>query len=162
MSPIPQTSFLVWTFFAVSYSKLALVDVMRGQLIKLIHVVTFSELQGSWWNDLVFFKIILSHFVRALKPQKLTASKSILPKRDKKHHFLPNKEGSVVMQVQNASDLLLVFVGLFGVLWDVALRRLLYWTLLLEGKLGVWAEIKKKCLILVSSYVNCPAHYKFW
>ena len=55
----------------------------------------------------------------------------------KKHHFLPNKEGSVVMQVQNASDRLLVFVGLFGVLWDVALRRLLYWTLLLEGKLGV-------------------------
>ena len=60
-----------------------------------------------------------------------------LPKNLKKHCFLPNKEGSVVMQVQNASDLLLVFVGLFGVLWDVALRRLLYWTLLLEGKLGV-------------------------
>jgi hypothetical protein len=59
------------------------------------------------------------------------------PKNVKKKHFLPNKEGSVVMQVQNASDRLLVFVGLFGVLWDVALRRLLYWTLLLEGKLGV-------------------------
>jgi hypothetical protein len=49
----------------------------------------------------------------------------------------PNKEGSVVMQVQNASDLLLVFVGLYGVLRDEALRRLLYWTLLLEGTLGV-------------------------
>ena len=31
MSPIPQTNFLVGTFFAVSYSKTALVD--KGQLI---------------------------------------------------------------------------------------------------------------------------------
>ena len=36
-----------------------------GQPIKLVHTVTSSELHESWQNDLVFFKIIPSHFCRA-------------------------------------------------------------------------------------------------
>ena len=44
--------------------------------------------------------------------------------RKSETELLPNKLGSAVMHVQKASERLrLVFVGLFGVLWDVLLLR---------------------------------------
>ena len=39
MSPIPQTSFLVWTFFAVSYSKAALVQKKSDRIMSLWKII---------------------------------------------------------------------------------------------------------------------------
>ena len=44
MSPIPQTSFLVGTFFAVSYSKPALgVVALGGHFVELLQELDFYE-----------------------------------------------------------------------------------------------------------------------
>ena len=50
-------------------------DVLWDQPIKLAQVASTSELLETQWKDLVFFKIIPSHFCEPQEPQKLTASK---------------------------------------------------------------------------------------
>ena len=52
-----------------------LLDVLWGQPINLVQVASTSELLENQRNDLVFFKIIPSHFCRASEASKLTASK---------------------------------------------------------------------------------------
>jgi hypothetical protein len=53
-----------------------LLDVLWGQLIKLAQVASISELLENQWNDLVFFKIIPSHFCRASEASKIDCFKN--------------------------------------------------------------------------------------
>ena len=48
-----------------------ILDVLWGQPIKIIQVASTSELLGNQWIDLVFFKIIPSHFCRASEASKI-------------------------------------------------------------------------------------------
>ena len=47
-----------------------LIDVLWGQPIKLVQVASTSELLKNQQNNLVFFKIIPSHFCRASEASK--------------------------------------------------------------------------------------------
>ena len=60
---------------SIIFNDTYVVDVLWCQPIKLAQVASTSELLETQWNDLVFFKIIPSHFCRPQKPQILTASK---------------------------------------------------------------------------------------
>ena len=46
-----------------------LLDVLWGQPIKLIQVISNSELCENQWNDLLFFKIVPSHCFGASEVQ---------------------------------------------------------------------------------------------
>jgi hypothetical protein len=52
------------------------VDVLWGQPIKLVQVASTSELLENQRNDLVFFKIIPSHFCRASEASKIDCFKN--------------------------------------------------------------------------------------
>ena len=52
-----------------------LVDILWGQPIKLIQVASTSELLENQRNDLVFFKIIPSHFCRVSELSKIEYEK---------------------------------------------------------------------------------------
>jgi hypothetical protein len=53
-----------------------LLDVLWGQPIKLAQVASTSELLENQLNDLVFFKIIHSHFCRASEASKIDCFKN--------------------------------------------------------------------------------------
>ena len=46
-----------------------ILDVLWGQPIKLIQVVSNSELRENQWNDLLFFEIVASHCFGASEVQ---------------------------------------------------------------------------------------------
>ena len=48
-----------------------LLDVLWGQWIKLIQVVSYSELHENQWNDLLFFEIFPSHCFGASEASKI-------------------------------------------------------------------------------------------
>ena len=52
------------------------IDVLRSQPIKLIKVISNSEFDEYWWNDLVFTKSLPWFSAGPQELQKLTASKT--------------------------------------------------------------------------------------
>ena len=58
------------------YEKRCKIDVSWSQPIKLVQVASTSELLENQRNDLVFFKIIPSHFCRASEASKIDCFKS--------------------------------------------------------------------------------------
>jgi hypothetical protein len=52
-----------------------IVDVLWGQPIKLVQVASTSELRKNQQNDLLFFKIIPSHFRRASEASQIKYEK---------------------------------------------------------------------------------------
>ena len=44
----------------IQVSKQVVIDVLWGQLIKLVQVAFTSELRKNQWNDLLFFEIVIS------------------------------------------------------------------------------------------------------
>ena len=62
------------TFTETQYEYL--LDVLCGQPIKLAQVASTSELLENQRNDLVFFKIIPSHFCRASEASKIDCFKN--------------------------------------------------------------------------------------
>jgi hypothetical protein len=70
--PLLKNPFLISLLELPSY----LLDVLWGQPIKLAQVASTSELLENQWNDLVFFKIIPSHFCRASEASKIDCFKN--------------------------------------------------------------------------------------
>jgi hypothetical protein len=60
----------------MSWQILYIVDVLWGQPFKLVQVASTSELLENQRNDLVFFKIIPSHFCRASEASKIDCFKN--------------------------------------------------------------------------------------
>ena len=67
----PTTYIVQYNYIPTRY----LLDVLWGQPIKLAQVASTSELLQNQWNDLVFFKIIPSHFCRASEASKIKYEK---------------------------------------------------------------------------------------
>ena len=59
-----------------SHSVYCIVDVLWGQPIKLIQLASTSELRKNQRNNLLFFKIIPSHFCRASEASKIDCFKN--------------------------------------------------------------------------------------
>ena len=67
----------------ILYSNIAILDVLWGQRIKQNQVASASELLENQWNDLLFFKIIPSHFCRASEASKIDFFKKPIWKVDR-------------------------------------------------------------------------------
>ena len=70
-----EKTFRIAELSGINY-KLYIVDVLGGQPIKLIQVAFTSELLENQPKDLVFFKIIPSHFCRASEASKINHFKN--------------------------------------------------------------------------------------
>jgi hypothetical protein len=64
-----------WLVF-LPFKTQSTLDVLWGQPIMLTQVASTSELLENQWNDLVFLKIIPSHFCRASEASKIERFKN--------------------------------------------------------------------------------------